>query len=84
MSVSLYVNETITTSGIVKNMPGGRLANVQCSDDITIAFWNPAASAFGIAEALAAPGGQVYCPNDHARITTDTTSAITVTLTGLD
>lgn len=80
MGLSIHYSATITSSGVIDRMPEGRMANIQCSADITIAFWNPAANAYGATEDLLAPGGQVYCPNSKAQVTTATTSAVTVTL----
>jgi hypothetical protein len=73
MEAAGYFQETVTTTGYhAKNMPGGRMANIQTTADITVAFWNPAMNnglgGYGAAETLEAPGGQFYCPHHRAFI----------------
>jgi len=61
--------KAFSTSLVVGNMPTGNECIIQTDVDITIAFWNPTASAYDDATAIAAPGGAVLVPHNKAVIT---------------
>lgn len=71
---------TFTTELIVPNMPAGQEAIIQTSADLTIAFWNPAAEAYGAATSIENPGDVIACPNEKAKLTTATTASINITV----
>lgn len=86
MEAAGFYGGTVTSAGEhVKNMPGGRMANIQTTADITVAFWNPAKNGgqggYGDSETLESPGGQFYCPHHRAFIdAADGDAAVVVTL----
>lgn len=59
----------VTVSRVIPNLPGNGTINIQTDADLTIAFWNPAAGAFGVAEAIVAPGDEVSCAGTKAQLT---------------
>jgi len=64
-----FYHGTVTSSGVkTKDMPGGRMAAIQTSEEITVAFWNPELGDYGDAETLSSPGNPFYCPHNRAKL----------------
>lgn len=61
--------KSFSTSLVVDNLPTGRECIFQTDVDLTVAFWNPAASAYDAATTVTAPGGAILVPYNRALIT---------------
>jgi hypothetical protein len=71
---------TFTTELIVTNLPEGSDVTLQTNANLTIAFWNPAAGAFGATATVDSPGKVVTCLHSKAKLALTGTASINIVI----